>query len=103
MVFGACSSKQERPEDLLSKVTMIQLMADMQLAEAKVKNLRVSTDSARQVYSLYEMQLFDKYGISPREYKTSYQYYLDSYDEMRELHTALIDTLNQRQAQIVNK
>lgn len=101
VLFASCSSGSEKPENLLSKETMIQVMADMQLAEAKVKNIRVSTDSARHVYSIYELQILDAHGIDPEQYKSSYQYYLDSYDEMAEIHTALIDTLNQRQSQIV--
>lgn len=101
IILSACSPGAKKPENLLSKETMIQVMADMQLAEAKVKNLRVSTDSARQVYSIYELHIFEKRGIEPEQYKESYQYYLSSYEEMRKIHTALIDTLNQRQSQIV--
>ncbi len=103
VVLSACSSGPEKPKNLLSKETMIQVMADMQLAEAKVKNLRVSTDSARQVYSIYELQILSKRGIGPEQYKASYQYYLDSYDDMSKIHTALIDTLSQRQSQLVEK
>lgn len=101
IVLSSCSSGSKKPENLLSKETMIQVMADMQLAEAKVKNLRVSTDSARQVYSIYELQILEEREIEPEQYKVSYQYYLNSYEEMQEIHTALIDTLNQRQSQIV--
>lgn len=98
MLLGtACSQSSEKPQNLLTKETMVRVMADMQFAEAKVKNMRVSTDSARQVYSIYELSIFDKWNISPGQYTQSYEYYLTKHDEMTAIHAALIDTLGRRQ------
>ena len=97
LITTACTKNADKPENVLSQEEMVRIMADMQLAEAKVKNLRVSTDSARHLFSIYELQVFEEWGISPEQYKESYEYYLTQYDVMSDLHTALIDTLTRRQ------
>lgn len=93
----ACSENADKPENVLSQEEMVRIMADMQLAEAKVKNLRVSSDSARHLFSIYELQIFEEWGVTAEQYKESYEYYLSEYDIMSDLHTALIDTIAQRQ------
>lgn len=100
LLVTACSQEEEKPGNLLTKETMVRVLADMHIAEAKVKNLRVSTDSARQVYSIYELKIFDEWNITPEQYTQSYEYYLTRYDEMTAMQNALIDTLNRRQQRI---
>ncbi|WP_017731815.1 DUF4296 domain-containing protein [Nafulsella turpanensis] len=97
LLTTACSNNADKPENVLSQETLVRVMADLQLAEAKVKNLRVSTDSARQLFSIYELQIFEEWNISPEQYTESYEYYLNEYDEMSDIHAALIDTLSRRQ------
>lgn len=100
LFITACSKEAEKPDKLLTKETMVRVLADMHVAEAKVKNMRVSTDSARQVYSIYELKIFDQWNITPEEYTRSYEYYLTSYDEMTAMQNALIDTLSRRQQKV---
>ena len=97
LITNACSENADKPENVLSQEEMVRIMADMQLAEAKVKNLRVSTDSARHLFSIYELQIFEEWGITAEQYKESYEFYLTDYELMSDLHTALIDTLTKRQ------
>ena len=99
IVFG-CSRKGKKPDNLLPKETMVRVLADMQLAEAKVKNLHLPLDSTRKLYAMYELSIFEKYNVDAQQYLDSYKYYLESYNEMQAINNALIDTLNQRQNQI---
>jgi hypothetical protein len=103
LLATACSQPSEKPANLLPKETMVRVMADMHFAEAKVKNMRVSTDSARHVFSIYELKIFDRWNISPEQYTQSYEYYLTRYDEMTAMQAALIDTLSRRQQQVSAK
>ncbi len=96
----SCSEEGAKPDNLLPKETMVRVMADMQLAEAKVKNLHLSTDSTRKLYSLYELSIFEQYNVEPEQYRESFTWYLNNYKEMNEIHTALMDTLDRRQNQI---
>ena len=101
LLTTACSENADKPENVLSEEELVRIMADMQLAEAKVKNLRVSTDSARQLFSIYELQIFEEWDVTAEQYKESYEYYLSNYELMSDIHTALIDTLSQRQKNAV--
>lgn len=96
----SCSNEGDKPKDLLPQETMVSIMADMQLAEAKVKNLHLPADSTRELYSLYELSIFEKYEVEPEQYQESFHYYLNEYNEMTAIHNALLDTLNRRQNQI---
>ena len=96
----SCSKDGEKPDNLLPQETMVQAMVDMQVAEAKVKNLHLSADSTRKLYSLYELSIFEKYNISPAQYQESIHYYLNNYKQMTAIHTAVMDTLTKRQNQI---
>ena len=96
LIGMGCSKETEKPKNLLSKVTMVKVMADMNEAEAKIKNLRLSMDSSRQIYREYEKSIFEQYGISSEQYQKSYQFYLLNYKEMTDIHNAVIDTLDRR-------
>lgn len=100
LLLAGCSREADKPQNLLAKETMVGLMVDMQIAEAKVKNLRVSTDSARHLFSIYELAMFHEKNISPEQYKASYEYYLNQYEEMKAIQKAVVDTLNQRQQRL---
>ena len=99
IVLG-CSGDGKKPDNLLPKETMVRVLADMQIAEAKVKNLHLPLDSTRKLYALYELSIFEKYNVSSQEYLDSYKYYLENYNEMQAINNALLDTLNSRQNQI---
>lgn len=103
LFFQSCKNDAEKPKDLLPKTSMASLMADMAVAEAKVKNLRLSVDSSRQIYRIYEHNIFKNRGISSERYKVSYQYYLLNYKEMASIHEAVIDTLNRRHVKALEK
>ena len=75
-------------------------MADLQLAEAKIKSVAVSPDSARHLYSLYEIQILDKHKVTPEKYVQSYQYYIENHRLMTRVHQAVLDTLLARQTKI---
>lgn len=99
-IIAGCSQEVDKPQNLLAKETMVAVMIDMQVAEAKVKNLRVSTDSARHLFSIYEMTIFDEKHITPEQYKESYEHYLNRYEDMQAIQKAVVDTLTNRKQQL---
>ncbi|WP_224996487.1 DUF4296 domain-containing protein [Cesiribacter sp. SM1] len=96
----ACDQTFGPPKDVLSEKTMISIMADLHVAEAKVKGLGVSQDSARNLFSIYEIQILDKHNVTPEKYLHSYQYYLDNHRLMTRVHQATLDTLIARQEKL---
>lgn len=92
----ACTKETKKPKNVLSKETMVKIMADMTLAEAKLKNLRLASDTSRKIYQEYEKSIFEKMNVSAEQYQESYQYYLLNFNEMSAMHAAVIDTLDRR-------
>lgn len=98
----ACDNTLGPPKGVLPEKKMVSVLVDLQVAEAKVKNLRISSDSARHVFSLYELMIFDKQNVTPEKYLHSYEYYLDNHRLMSRVHQAVLDTLSARQIKAEN-
>jgi hypothetical protein len=93
-----CARDQQLPPGILSQEKMIEIMADLHLAEAKIKSVRITTtDSARNLFAVYELAIFDKYNTDSAQFNQSKAYYLEHPALMQSLNTALLDTLNRRQ------
>ncbi len=88
-----------RPANVLSEEKMAEVITELQIAEAKVKNLRIRVDSAKVVYANYELEIFERLGITDKAYLSSLEYYLENSRAMSRINQAVIDTLTARQAQ----
>ncbi|EMR02678.1 DUF4296 domain-containing protein [Cesiribacter andamanensis] len=96
----SCDKTLGPPKGVLSERKMVSLLVELHIAEAKVKNLRVTTDSAHQLYNLYELQILDKHNVAQDKYVQSYQYYLENHRLMTRVQDAVLDTLLQRQQKL---
>ena len=98
VIVSACSATNEVPDDLIPQEEMIQLMTEIHILEAKIKNLNIQTiDSATQVYQHYEQLLFSDFGITSEQYEQSFNYYVDNMGEFKKIYDAVVDTLMQRE------
>lgn len=85
----------KKPDDLLSKNKMISFLIDLHLAEAKMSHVKVkSPDSTEILFRNYEKYLFEEHQISDSAYYQSYRYYLAHMDQLDEIYSAVVDSLN---------
>lgn len=98
----ACDNTLGQPEGILPEKKMISMLVDLQVAESKIKTLRISSDSARHVFSIYEVQILDKHNVTQEDYLRSYEYYLENHRLMSRVHQAVLDTLLARQRKVDN-
>lgn len=98
----ACDNTLGQPEGILPEKKMISILVDLQVAESKIKTLRISSDSARHVFSIYEVQILDKHNVTQEDYLRSYEYYLENHRLMSRVHQAVLDTLLARQQKVDN-
>lgn len=95
---AACQRAEEIPSDVISQEAMIEILAELHLAEAKIKSVRINTtDSARNLFAVYELAILNKYGIDSAQYNESKAFYLQHPVLMRKINQALLDTLANRQ------
>ena len=95
MILPAASSA-----DLLPKEKMVQLMADLQVLEARVENSRLSGDSSRALYLAQQKDVFWKHEVTDSTFQRSYRYYTIHGKDLDEIYGAAIDTLGRRELKL---
>lgn len=67
---------------------------DLYLLESKVKDLKLTKDSAKVIYDYYERKLYEKYQMNDSIYRLSFQYYLDDIDQLNDIYGIIADSLS---------
>ena len=91
----ACGEK--RPEGILSKEEMVQVMQEIYIAEEKVNYLTLARDSAKEVASVLTAMVFEEAAVQDSVFRKSFDYYMEHPREMELIYTALVDTLQLRE------
>ena len=91
----SCGGK--RPDGILSRQEMVQVMEELYLAEEKVNHLTLSRDSSKKVFEHMGRKVFESAAISDTIFKKSFDYYMERPREMELIYTALVDTLQLRE------
>lgn len=99
LLYGCAEEKAtdyvKKPPNLLSKEKMISFLIDLHLAEAKMSYIGTkNADSTEMLFRHYEKYLFEKHQIDDSSYYQSYQYYLVHMDQLDEIYSAVVDSLN---------
>ena len=98
VILSACSTKPEPPQDLLPQEKMVEILIEVHLLEAKIKNLSIRPiDSAKVVYAHYEKLLFADFNITQDQYERSFNYYTENLPEFKDIYTTVVDSLMQRE------
>ncbi|MCP4460667.1 MAG: DUF4296 domain-containing protein [Cytophagales bacterium] len=93
VLLGACSEKEQLPEDILSQKRMTHLMIQIHLLEAKVGRMGVRRDSALVVFKHFENKLFEANGIDSTIYYKSFNYYGMHPEYFSEVYAAVSDSM----------
>ena len=91
----ACGER--RPEGVLSKEEMVQLMEELYIAEEKINYLALSRDSAKKVFEVMGTKVFENAATSDSTFKRSFDYYMERPRQMEVIYSALVDTLQLRE------
>jgi hypothetical protein len=89
---ASCSGRQ-KPEDILSKAEMVQILEEMYLAEEKINRLGIPRDSAKEVFEVMKKKIFENIVATDSVFQRSFDYYMDHPKEMELIYMALVDTL----------
>ncbi len=102
MIITSCSSRStdeiDKPEDLIAREKMIIIMADMQISEAFLDDLRKSGVRTSDSSLLYFQKVFKKNQVSPLEFENSLLYYKKDLEQMDLIYTDVVTRLNELKA-----
>jgi len=93
LIFS-CKNRDYENDLYLPKDKMINILIEIHLLEEKVNQLNYSEDSLRNIYELFEKEIFEKYDVSDEEYRKSYSYYFFDPKQLDEIYQSVIDSLN---------
>ncbi|MET3540945.1 hypothetical protein ABID22_001659 [Pontibacter aydingkolensis] len=97
----ACGQKQTKvPDNLLSRDKMVQVLADIHIAESQVESKVIYPDTALMSFNFREKEIFEEHGVTEQEFRSTYQYYLDNLKQMDELYEIIVDTLSLRETKM---
>ena len=97
-VAAACVERPQPPPGTLSQAQMVQILADVHVAESKATRFNFrSIDSTSVLYDHYERAIFRKHRVDTATYRRSFDFYLKHTEYMDEIYRAVVDTLAQRE------
>lgn len=91
------SCTEGRPDDILSRAEMVEVMEELYIVEEKVNHLGLSRDSAKKVSEKLTTKVFESAALNDSVFKKSFDYYMERPREMELIYTALVDTLQLRE------
>ena len=98
-LLTACDFTDKKPGNLIPADKMVNVLAEVHLAESKVSRLNLrGTDSANLVYKRLEQAIFKKYQVDTSAYTKSYIYYSSHPAEFEVLYQRVVEKLQKRTA-----
>jgi len=73
---------------------MVRALTHVYIAEEKVRQLSLRTDSSQQVFNRLQGKVLSQAGVSDSVLKKSIDYYMDRPLELEQIYTTLVDSLN---------
>jgi hypothetical protein len=93
LVVAGCQH-EKRPPGVLNKEEYARFLVSVYIAESKLNTYAITPDSAMKLFLPYEQALEKKFDTSDSVIQKTYQYYLAHPQELEQVYTAVIDTLN---------
>ena len=69
-------------------------LKDLYMLETKVKDLRLTKDSAKVVFAYYEKKLYEEHNLTDSLYRESIKYYLDDIKGLTKIYEIIADSLS---------
>jgi hypothetical protein len=98
ILLASCSKKAVPiPPDIIQKKLMIEIMTDVQLAEA-AKDVSMPDDKQKVTVEQSYAFIFNKYHITRDQFQKSFNYYKSNPQLMEEVLTEVLNRLSEMQA-----
>mgnify|MGYP006291638771 CR=1 FL=1 len=97
LVLSGCHSGTKNEKYILEEDKMVDVMVDVHMAEAVLRNKRISGDELDKLTSDYYSKIFSKHEITQQQFDSSIVYYEDHIKDFNEIYEKVIVRLNKKQ------
>ncbi|MFZ6050600.1 DUF4296 domain-containing protein [Halocola ammonii] len=97
LLVAACGEQQEEQkiaEGVMSKENFTEVLTDVQLLEASMRQRFIRDEDPKLLYPIYYKQIFEKHEISEEEFKESLEYWSGQDEEMTGIYDNVIENLS---------
>ncbi len=99
LIIGGCQSGNNEKNLILKKEKMTDVMVDVHLAEAVLRNKKISGEKLDKITSDAYHKIFNKHAITKAQFDSSFAYYERNIEKFNEIYEEVIVRLNKRQRQ----
>ncbi|WP_439882395.1 DUF4296 domain-containing protein [Pontibacter sp. MBLB2868] len=99
-LFGCGADSSDRPKNLVPEDKMVQILADIHIAESRIETKVVYPDTALMTYNYWQKEILQKHGVTEKQFRDTYRYYQNHLKEMDALYETIIDTLSVRETKL---
>jgi hypothetical protein len=98
VLFGCGQENSQMPAHLLPQDKMVQILADVHIAEARIENRILYPDTALMVFSNEQQRILERHAVEEKVFRETYRFYLSDLRRMDKLYEIILDTLSVREA-----
>ncbi|MHC2992977.1 hypothetical protein OB13_15825 [Pontibacter sp. HJ8] len=98
LLLGCQKQTTQAPDNLVPQETMVQILADVHIAEALIENRVIYPDTALMTYNQQQQRILASHNVSEEDFRKTYNYYLENLTLMDKLYEVVLDTLSVREA-----
>lgn len=93
--FSACDKPAvEKPDKLIKRKLMIEMLVDVHLAEATFTHMRYDSIVQKSSSANFYYSILEKYGVSDSLFEKSYVYYLSEPKEFEKMYREVMNELS---------
>jgi hypothetical protein len=93
--------EEQQPDPFLTEEQIIEVLTDIQTAEAIIAYNRLQRENTDQEYkdSLFKV-VFDHYGMTAEEINANLEYYNNNPEQMERIYEKVLSNLSRRQSEV---
>ena len=93
LLIGGCGP-EGTPPGVLTEKQMVNVLAEIYLAEEKAGHMGISHDSVKIIFPEFEARVFEQEGIADSVFRKSMEYYKANPKKLENIYAALVDSLS---------
>ncbi len=97
LLFSCKQQNPKMPPNAIPQEKMVQILADIHVAESRVENRVIYPDTALMTFNRAHSDILKQHGVTHDQFRETYDFYLQNLQQMDKLYEVIVDTLSTRE------